>query len=67
MNDQPDGQADAMRGPDDGPATEDDGDALTAVRARLEAVNELPVTERPEVFAEINAAVADELAAMDEV
>jgi hypothetical protein len=52
---------------DDGAATPDADDTLALARSRLESVDDLPVTRRPEVFAEINAAIAEELATMDEV
>jgi hypothetical protein len=41
-------------------------DELTALRARLERIDEVPVTERPALFAAVNDAIVDELASMEE-
>jgi hypothetical protein len=60
-------QYDDHRDEGDGEAAAEDVDGLVAARDRLEAVNQLPVTQRPAAFAEINAAIAEELALMDEV
>lgn len=53
----------ARRGAADRP-----GDApLEALRSELEAVDELPVEQRLEVFTRANQVIADELAQLDEV
>ncbi len=42
-------------------------DSLAALRAELEAVDELPVADRVELFERANETLAAELAALDEV
>ena len=49
------------------PEAEVADDSLAALRAELEAVDELPVAERVEVFERANETLAAELAALDEV
>jgi hypothetical protein len=46
----------------------DDADArLERIREQLDEVNDLEVTERPEVFAAVNEALAEELDGMEDV
>ncbi|HEX2029066.1 MAG TPA: hypothetical protein VHF25_13815 [Nitriliruptorales bacterium] len=42
-------------------------DPLDAVRACLQTVGELPVEDRPDMFAAVNQTLVAELAAMEEV
>lgn len=56
----------ARAGSGDGAASQQP-DPLDAVRARLATVGELPVEDRPDVFAAVNQTLVAELAAMEEV
>lgn len=50
-----------------GSAASQQPDPLDAVRGRLATVGELPVEDRPDVFAAVNQTLVAELAAMEEV
>jgi hypothetical protein len=42
-------------------------DALTALRRSIDGIDELPVDQRLEMFEQVNARLATELAALDEL
>lgn len=48
-------------------AADDRTDRIEDARRELQSLDERPVDEHPEVFADVNASIVDELSAMEDV
>ena len=48
-------------------AIDDRADRIEDARRKLQSLDERPVGEHPEVYAEVNASIVDELSAMEDV
>lgn len=46
---------------------DDRADAIGDARGKLQALDERPVDEHPEVYADVNASIVEELSAMEDV